>query len=191
MMSSTDYETTEQQHKDLCEPFKQSELEWRVQRSGMSQGGKPWAMVLCYVQSRAVMDRLDAVFGPSMWEDSYEIVTVHQERDGQIAPIDGVQCRIRVKYVDGNTVVKSDVSQVTDIEPMKGGYSGAIKRTGVKFGIGRYLYELPSTFADLRDSKAGMRNPNTVKINGKTYYWANPDIPNKFKRESERIYNPF
>lgn len=37
-------------------PFAASEVEWRVQRCGITKG-KPWAFVLCYVTNRAIQMR--------------------------------------------------------------------------------------------------------------------------------------
>jgi len=54
----------------LKQPFDKSEIEWRVQQSGVSSGN-PWALVLAYVQSRAIMDRLDKVMTPFGWQDDY------------------------------------------------------------------------------------------------------------------------
>ena len=48
--------------KELNDPFKAKDTEWRVQRAGASNG-KTWAMVFCYVTNRAIMNRLDAVVG--------------------------------------------------------------------------------------------------------------------------------
>ena len=39
-------------------------------------------------------------------------------------------------------IKKSDGSGATDIEPVKGGLSGALKRAASVLGIGRYLYTL-------------------------------------------------
>ena len=53
----------------LGDPFPASDIEWRIQSSGMSGG--PWARVLAYVTARAIMNRLDEVVGPENWKASY------------------------------------------------------------------------------------------------------------------------
>ena len=70
----------------LKEPFPESDIEWRPQRSGLDKNGNPYAMVLAYVTNRAVMDRLDEVCGMDNWENKFEpganggikcIITIH------------------------------------------------------------------------------------------------------------------
>ena len=58
--------------KKLGEPFKSDEIEWRVQRSGVTNDGKVWAIVVPYVTARAIMDRLDDIVGPQGWQNKYE-----------------------------------------------------------------------------------------------------------------------
>ena len=50
----------------LSRPFGDKDVFWRIDRSYGE-----WARVLCYVDARAVMDRLDSVVGPENWQDSY------------------------------------------------------------------------------------------------------------------------
>lgn len=118
----------------LHDPFELDAIEWRVQQCG-AKNGKPWAMVLCYVTNRAIMDRLDEVCGPANWRNEY-----------REAPQGGVMCGISIK-VEGEWVTKWDGAENTDIEKVKGGLSGAMKRAAVQWGIGRYLYRLEAGFA--------------------------------------------
>lgn len=97
------------------------------------------ALALHYVDSRAVMDRLDEVVGVNCWKDSYTLV------NGE------VQCELSVK-IAGEWVTKTDVGgqseQDDEGDRMKAAYSDALKRAAVKFGIGRYLYSLPQQWLD-------------------------------------------
>lgn len=140
----------------LKEPFKPREIEWRIMRAGVKDG-KPWGMVLPYITSRAVMDRLDEVFGPLAWADNY---TFNDK---------GVLCTINV-FVEDHIVSKTDGAPYTEIEPFKGGISDAFKRAGVKWGIGRYLYAHTETFW------ANFNNDGkySVKINDRYYKWSAP-----------------
>ncbi|MDH4129836.1 MAG: Rad52/Rad22 family DNA repair protein, partial [Spirochaetota bacterium] len=125
----------------LKDPFSPDEIEWRVQQSGV-KNGKPWAMVLAYVTSRAVMDRLDEVFGIMGWKDSYI-----PGADG------GVICKLSVWDNEKKEwITKEDGSENTNIDAVKGGISGALKRAAVKFGIGRYLYNIEASFAIFSDA---------------------------------------
>lgn len=124
--------------KELQKPFSVNELEWVVS-STWANGSK--GIIAPYMSARAVMKRLDKVFGINGWSVSYRVI-------GDV----GVICSLKVK-VGEEWVVKEDGSGFTKVEPLKGGISGAIKRAASCLGIGRYLYELSTVFVDLDDKK--------------------------------------
>ena len=124
--------------EELRKPFSIEELEWVVS-STWANGSK--AIIAPYMSARAVMNRLDSVFGVNGWSVSYKI-----------ADELGVICSLRVKVSD-EWVEKQDGSGFTKVEPLKGGISGALKRAASCLGIGRYLYKLPTVFVDLDDKK--------------------------------------
>lgn len=144
----------------LKEPFPVEDLEWRVQSCG-EKNGKFWALVLTYVTARAVMDRLDRVAGPDNWQDAY--------REG---PQGGVLAGIGIR-INGEWVWKWDGAENTDIEAVKGGLSNAFKRVAVKWGIGRYLYRLEESFANVHDGGAH-RGQTKEK---KRFRWDPPALP--------------
>jgi len=148
----------------LKRPFKPDELEWRVQSSGI-KNGRPWARVLTYIQSRAIMDRLDEVVGPGNWRDEYGV-----------GPGGGIMCGISIS-VDGEWITKHDGADNTDIEAIKGGFSGAFKRAAVKWGIGRYLYSLDATWADINPN--GSHSDKAKDKEGKVQWfkWDPPQLP--------------
>jgi len=151
----------------LREPFSPLDLEWRVQRSG-AKNGRAWAMVLAYITNRAVMDRLDEVFGPACWQNEY--------REG---PGGGLLCGISANVV-GEWVTKWDGAENTDVEAIKGGLSGAMKRAAVQWGIGRYLYNLSDTWAVV--SAGGTHrakvDPKNTDDNKAVYFkWDAPELP--------------
>ena len=121
--------------QQLQDPFAASEVEWRVQMAGLKQDGSPYAMVIPYITSRAVQDRLDKVFGVMGWTNEFKAGA-----DG------GVLCGLTVRW-QGQTVIKWDGAENTNIEPVKGGISDSMKRAAVQLGIGRYLYDLPVYYA--------------------------------------------
>lgn len=45
--------------------------------------------------------------------------------------------------------IQTDGAENTDIEPVKGGLSDAYKRAAVKWGIGRYLYDMEAAWVDV------------------------------------------
>lgn len=157
--------TVEEIMSKLKEPFPADEIDWRVQRSMKTARGDK-AIVLAYLNARAVMDRLDDVVGANNWTDTYD-------RWGD----NGVKCCLTVRL--GNKwITKEDGADDTDIEATKGGFSSSFKRAAVKFGIGRYLYKLKESWVDISDKK---QTPNDEYINDKktgiTGYWTPPTLP--------------
>ncbi len=145
----------------LKEPFYPDELDWKPQSVGKSKGGKIWVRALAYVTNRAIMDRLDAVVGPGSWKNEYHT-----------GPEGGVLCGLSIKIGD-EWVTKWDGSENTDIEAVKGGLSGAMKRAAVQWGIGRYLYDLDETFGDVRED--GIYSAKTKE--GDWFKWNPPKLP--------------
>ena len=144
---------------ELAAPFDSKDIEWRVQRSGMKQG-KPWAMVLAYVTNRAIQQRLDDVVGPLNWKNDFKP-----------GPTGGVLCGISIK--NGNDwITKWDGADNTKVEEVKGGLSSSMKRAAVQWGIGRYLYNLDSTFVGLLP-----KGKNFLKVENITGYWNDPELP--------------
>ena len=124
--------------KELAKPFKDDEIEWRVQRCGKANNGV-WALIVPYLQARAVMDRLDEVLGVPGWSDSYSAVQTAES---------GIACRLTIHRGDKPSITKEDAAECTNVSPVKGGYSDALKRAAVKFGMGRYLYTVDTVFAE-------------------------------------------
>lgn len=123
----------------LSAPFPPADVEWRVQQAGVSASGNPWVMVVPYITSRAVQQRLDDVCGLG-WQNVQKPTP-----DGK-----GYLCGISIKVGD-DWVTRWDGAEYTDIEPLKGALSGSMKRAGVLWGIGRYLYQMDGAiFADCR-----------------------------------------
>lgn len=157
--------------RKLADPFPAEDIEWRVARAGRS-GGKLWCMVLAYITARAIQQRLDEVCGPGNWRN--EPMTVHEIKPGVFA----LQVGISIRLHDG-WVTKWDVSEPTHVEPAKGGFSGAMKRAGAQWGIGRYLYHLDETFAEVsEDRQAGWHFAKLAdRDGGGNYYWKPPQLP--------------
>jgi hypothetical protein len=148
----------------LKDPFKEDEVEFRVGQSGEDRNGKPWVMVLAYISARAILDRLDEVVGPGNWKVSYDFPSAT-----------GVICNLSIKIGD-EWVTKCDGAEQTDIESFKGGISSALKRAGSAWGIGRYLYSLESSFAQVHENKVEGSQYGKTK-SGKVFYWTPPKLP--------------
>lgn len=153
--------------KSLTKPFLSKDIEWRVQSSGKS-GEDIWALVLPYVTNRAIMDRLDDVCGPGNWQNMFAP-----------APCGGVLCGLAIRIgVDAivdkreEWVTKWDGAENTDIEAIKGGLSGSMKRAAVQWGIGRYLYRLETSWA-----KVNPQGTHRGNAKGTRFRWDPPSLP--------------
>ncbi len=146
----------------LSAPFASHELDWRVARSGMSNG-KPWAQVLVYIDARAARARLNAVLGPENWKVEY----THGPANGVIATLS--------LRIGGEWIAKQDGADVTEIEPVKGGLSGAFKRACAVWGIGEYLYDIGDSWALFSENGA-----QRVRIDGTTHRWDPPRLSPQF-----------
>jgi len=147
----------------LKEPFERKDIEFRVAK--VSKRTRK-VLVLAYITSRAVMQKLDAIFGVDGWKDEYEVLQ------------NGVICKLSVK-VNGEFITKQDAAPFTNIEALKGAFSDALKRAAVKFGVGRYLYQLTEFWADIVERKP-------TKVNNKIHryhsdnlsgWWIEPELP--------------
>lgn len=154
----------------LRAPFPLNEIEWKPAPDGLGQtsDGRPWLKILAYLNARAVMDRLDQVFGVGGWSHELRPVELSKQGKSGVVITSGMICRI----ITGGSV-HEDVSDLTNIEDLKGGASGALKRAAVHLGIGRYLYDLRDTYADIYDR--GSRWHRGDKAKGiKSFKWDPP-----------------
>lgn len=125
----------------LAAPFDPSDIEWKP---GATTRDKSKGLAMAYLTSRAVQQRFDDVCGPADWRNEF--------REG---PGGGVLCGIavRVDREDGTAewVTKWDGADNSQVEAVKGGLSGSMKRAAVQWGVGRYLYDVPSPWVRLDD----------------------------------------
>lgn len=120
--------------KQLQEPFDPLEIEWRV---GVTNADKTKGLALAYVTNRAIMNRLDDVFGCFGWKNEFK------EWHGK-----SQLCGISILH-DGEWITKWDGADDSNIDATKGGLSDAMKRAAYQWGIGRYLYSLPDVWMPL------------------------------------------
>lgn len=156
--------------KRLSAPFYPSEIEWRI---GATNGNKTSGIALPYITNRAIQNRLDEVCGVYGWKNEF------------IVNDKSKICGISIK-VDNEWLTKYDGADDTNIEATKGGISNAMKRAAVQWGIGRYLYKLPTFWVAIE--QAG----KSYKIKGKPPelpQWALPkEIPAKNSKDFTEDY---
>lgn len=126
--------------RKLAAPFPRSEIQGRIQGKPNSAGK---SQVVAYIDARTVMARLDEVVGPENWKDELRLM------DGG----KGFISRISIREPGSSEwIYREDVADLSSIEALKGGASDAFKRAAVKLGVGRYLYDLPVVWVDLKGS---------------------------------------
>lgn len=142
------YETPQELFDELCRPFAAEEIDWRI---GSTTKDKTKGMALAYMDARAVMDRLDGVCGPGGWQCNYAVT-------GAVAV-----CNLGVQMPSGEWIWKADGAGATDVEGEKGMLSDALKRAAVRWGIGRYLYEMKAPWVALEAAGNSYRIPEAER----------------------------
>lgn len=125
--------------EQLKAEFPRNAISWRAQ--SMKADGTA-AMALAYIDARDVMNRLDDVLGPDGWQCRYP------HANGKTV------CEIGIRVGD-EWIWKADGAGDSDIEAEKGALSDAFKRAAVRWGIGRYLYDLDSPWVDCESYERG------------------------------------
>jgi hypothetical protein len=151
----------------LAEPFEPSEVRFKP---AVVSGNR--AMALAYVDARVVQDRLDDVLGVDGWQDDYECL-----------PDGSVVCRLRLR-LGQEWITKVDVGgpseQPDGGDRMKAAFRDALKRAAVKFGVGRYLYRLPSQWLDYDLKRRQFQETPALPA------WAMPNG----KKETRKLHSP-
>ena len=123
----------------LAAPFAADRVSWRIGQVRTTDSG-PRAKALAYIDARDVMERLDEVCGPAGWQRAYP------HANGKTV------CAIGLKLGD-EWVWKADGAGDSDIEAEKGALSDAFKRAAVSWGVGRYLYSIPSPWVAVENKQ--------------------------------------
>jgi hypothetical protein len=116
-------------------PFTMIEL-----KPGALTKDKKRCLVMPYADLRTYEYRLDEVAGVAGWSTSYEMTAR------------GVVCALTILGVTKSGIGDYPLSQ-DDENPATSAQAQAFKRACSAFGIGRYLYELPKTWADYDEER--------------------------------------
>jgi hypothetical protein len=168
----------------LRAPFDPVEVSWRIVSTTQD---KSRGMALAYIDARVVMDRLDSVCTPAGWQCRYS------HAGGMTV------CDIGIRVGD-EWVFKADGAGQSDIEAEKGALSDAFKRAAVRWGVGRYLYELESPWVALENrqikkdefAKLNRILANKVRAmgwNGPTTDWAGDAQKDGLTTETRSTYD--
>lgn len=117
----------------LRAPFPPERVSWRV---GSTNKEKTKGMALAFIDARDVMQRLDEVCTPAGWQCRYP------HANGKTV------CEVGIKVGD-EWIWKADGAGDTDYEAEKGALSDAFKRAAVRYGVGRYLYDVDAPWVDV------------------------------------------
>ncbi len=125
-------------------PFTAAAVKFKVQVNPKDLDGGRFgqALCVCYIDARLVAERLNVVC-PGAWSDEY---SDPKPLGDNVA----VTSRITVFEAARQDVGVESVSRIKRSGDMaiKGLYSDAFKRAGVKFGIGAFLYVVPQLYVD-------------------------------------------
>lgn len=138
----------------LQAPFQPDEIEWMAKTVIKD---KLRGLALPYVSNRAIQKRLDEVVGINNWKNEF----IQWKDKDQL-------CGISIRFND-EWITKYDGAADTNIDGTKGGISGSMKRAVVQWGIGRYLYNIPEIWADVK--QVGAKGYKIVK---------KPNLPKEF-----------
>jgi hypothetical protein len=117
------------------------------------------------------MEVLDDAVGVGGWQDKYR-----RDDDGSLV------CSIGIR-VDDEWVWKEDVGTKSTYEKEKGEYSDAFKRAAVKWGVGRFLYDLKMEYVDT--NKAG-KGAYPVYPHNKERIWDLTEYINSKKKHGKK-----
>lgn len=132
-------------YKQLREPFVLKYISWKINNYNRDQTK---AMITFHIDARAVQHRLNEVLGVDGWSFSYSEL----ERDL------GVHGKLTIypprTATEAREVTREDVgypSSPNKSEWYKDAVSDALKRCAVHFGVGHFLYALPSLWLELTE----------------------------------------
>ena len=146
-------------------PFPPTAVSWRI---GQKSKDKTKAKLLAYIDARDVMERLDRACGFGNWQCRYTLAD-----NGLLI------CEIGLR-VEGEWLWRANGAGDTQVEAEKGKCSDAFKRAAVVWGIGRYLYGLPSPYVAIDQYGKWDKDPALPE-------WATPaGYMAKLKAEAER-----
>jgi hypothetical protein len=131
---------------DLEELKRVIPYKWRIQSFSKNY---PTATCVAYIDARDVMSLLDEAVGPENWQSDYK------EIKGNL------YCGIAIK-INNEWVWKWDCGTESNTESEKGEASDAFKRGAVKWGVGRFLYDLPIQYVKTSEKKNNTNFPYPI-----------------------------
>lgn len=171
----------------LSEPFDPDLIYWKPQAINKA---KTSAVAAAYADPRAYSDRLNEVVGANGWSTEYSVTTI-----GPIAGPDPKDWKNKFTY-KGKVMVVATLtiegagknsgtgeSDAVDENAITSAEAQAFKRAATRFGLGRYLYDLPKNqWVAYDDTTRRITEPPTLPD------WA---IPKKVCDDCNKQIEPF
>lgn len=158
---------------NLQELKKEIPYQWRVQSFSKF---KPSATCVAYIDARDAMNLLDDVVGAGNWQDDYKVINQQM--------FAGVGIK-----VNGEWVWKWDTGTDSETEKEKGRVSDSFKRACVKWGIGRFLYDLDIQYLDANEVKTSTNKPFCIDKNKKRIWDLTTYINATYQKTSIKDYD--
>lgn len=156
--------------RELQKPFPSRDIEWLVAATNKE---KTKGLVFPYIRANAIQARLDEVLGAENWRDDF--------KEWLAGNLVGVCCILYI-HVGQEWIGKSDGAGYTDTEPIKGGFSGAFKRAARKWGIGRYLDQVPGQWVAVETCGKSSKPEHEPMLPAE---FLPPDDPGRGRRQPE------
>lgn len=141
---------TESILQQLSQPFHPSRIVWKP---GSLTGDKKKAMAMAYADVRAYQNRLDEVCGMD-WSLAY---TPWGDR---------IICHLTISGVTRSSTGEPDSASERSEIAGTSAEAQAFKRACAMFGLGRYLYELPSAWAEYDAESKKFTEQAKARLNG-------------------------
>lgn len=136
--------------KELSKPFHPSHVTWKP---GVFNRDRTKALALAYADLRAYQNRLDEVCGMD-WSVSY---TPWGDR---------IVCHLTIQGVTRSSTGEPDSQSEKSEIAGTAAEAQAFKRACAMFGLGRYLYNLPSLWAEFDPERKGFTEAGRARLSG-------------------------
>lgn len=136
--------------KELSKPFHPSHVTWKP---GVFNRDRTKALALAYADLRAYQNRLDEVCG--------------MDRSVSYTPWgDRIVCHLTIQGVTRSSTGEPDSQSEKSEIAGTAAEAQAFKRACAMFGLGRYLYNLPSLWAEFDAERKGFTEAGRARLSG-------------------------
>jgi hypothetical protein len=149
----------------LAVPFNPELINWKVTATNKGRNNTKQGLLVPYADPRAYTDRLNAVVTAAGWTREYEVHVVDGFSRSQRESTQAVEsakvlvvCRVTIDGVGSHS--GTGEAWADDENAMTSAEAQAFKRACVCFGLGRYLYDVPSVWVDLDERDRLTQRPH-------------------------------